>query len=656
MKTLKLTTLKLLTLAIGLWTLDLGLWTARAQTTVVFSLVQMTGATNDTMLTIRAVHNPVQWKGQAAWFPPGGITLQTVNGAATTNLIPNDYTVSIAGVPGAWRISVADTNVTLNAALIGNLTTYSFTDPTPGVIQLLPGAGNIHVSPANGKGAVTLTADAVTNVVGTNGLSSISGNTLLNNTNYDPFGSAAAATNALGLNSGLAAFAPTNRFDAAGAAATASTNLFALTNAQAGSNLTVTITRSSANNSGSVRIDGISSNQLAILLGAFNGVAALAPTNQFDPNGAGLAMSNNVRFPIFFAVDGDSLSANTNGVGTNIDWAHALWTNSVLRAISTYSNSAVSGDFATNINNNYGSRDEPQITNAVNQGRTVYWMPYCGINDIDNLFGTNVAFQALSNLWLKGHNDGARVVAFQLPYNYGYSGGAQQLIDLTNLNALIAANTNLYDYLISPLDALAQGDTVDGLHYAAVGQQKFASYIFRIIFGGGKNFGRIPNLLVGTINGVTPGQEWSIDLGAAWKYAVTNLTAGGTAPSPTFSVYDACFWTTNAVAYVIIPVPHGNGYTNVVSTLFFEGEAGSTPSTISGFSTEGKRVPSSGTVSEGVKSFSFSIGPASQTIVSVTNSWSNDTDPRFLILLSSGFTAGYGKPKLYLDDWTLRFQ
>jgi hypothetical protein len=128
-----------------------------AQTAVLFPLAQMTGTTNDTTITIRPVNNPVNFNSQIFWLPPAGIQLRTTDGSATTNLIPNDYTVTIAGVPGSWRISVNDTNITLNAAEIGNLTTYTFTNLFPGVFQVIAGS-NITVSPPNGKGVVTINA------------------------------------------------------------------------------------------------------------------------------------------------------------------------------------------------------------------------------------------------------------------------------------------------------------------------------------------------------------------------------------------------------------------------------------------------------------------------------------------------------------------
>lgn len=128
---------------------------AGAQTAVLFPLAQMTGITNDTTITIKPVNDPVSWRGRVWWLPPSGIQLNTLNGEAVTNLIPNDYIVSISGVVGTWKISVADTNVTENAALIGTLTTYTFDSPVPGVMQIIPG-NNVSISPGNGVGVVTI--------------------------------------------------------------------------------------------------------------------------------------------------------------------------------------------------------------------------------------------------------------------------------------------------------------------------------------------------------------------------------------------------------------------------------------------------------------------------------------------------------------------
>ena len=212
-----------------------------AQTPVLFPLAQMTGTTNDTIITVRPVINPVNFHSTVYWLPTAGFQLATKNGSATTNLIPNDYNVTIAGVPGSWKISVSDTNVTLNAAEIGNLTVYSANGPLPGVTKIKAG-NNITISPPNGMGVVTINSTG--GGAATNGFQSQAGNRLItistnltdliytfsgvSQTNgypwgvlYDAAGAAQAATNGLSLASGLAAFRRTNTFDAAGSATSA---------------------------------------------------------------------------------------------------------------------------------------------------------------------------------------------------------------------------------------------------------------------------------------------------------------------------------------------------------------------------------------------------------------------------------------------------
>ena len=135
----------------------------------------MTGTTNDTIITVRPVINPVNFHSTVYWLPTAGFQLATKNGSATTNLIPNDYNVTIAGVPGSWKISVSDTNVTLNAAEIGNLTVYSANGPLPGVTKIKAG-NNITISPPNGMGVVTINSTG--GGAATNGFQSQAGNRL----------------------------------------------------------------------------------------------------------------------------------------------------------------------------------------------------------------------------------------------------------------------------------------------------------------------------------------------------------------------------------------------------------------------------------------------------------------------------------------------
>jgi len=101
----------------------------QGQTEVEFRMLTMTGATNDRQVLIRPVHNPVRWRETNITFlDTAGLRLMTTNGLVSTNLVPNDYTVQITGVPRTWRISVPDTNTVQDAAsLATDVPTYTYT-------------------------------------------------------------------------------------------------------------------------------------------------------------------------------------------------------------------------------------------------------------------------------------------------------------------------------------------------------------------------------------------------------------------------------------------------------------------------------------------------------------------------------------------------
>lgn len=303
---------------------------AGAQTAVLFPLAQMTGTTNDTMITIRPVNNPINWSNQVYWLPTAGIQLKTTNGSATTNLIPNDYIVTIAGIPGSWKISVNDTNITLNAAEIGNLTTYIFTNRFPGVLQLLAGS-NITLSPPDGKGIVTVSASgsggggSATNAYQlqvTGGLLTLSTNqttfvytlSALSQTNgypwgplYDAAGTARNATNGYPwgtlYDAAGAAHNATNGYpwgilyDAAGSA-------FGATNGFPWSSLY------DAAGTAQAATNGIG---IASGLAAFRSTNTFAPTNVATASALGLVKVDNSTITI--AGDG-TISATTGGGGT----------------------------------------------------------------------------------------------------------------------------------------------------------------------------------------------------------------------------------------------------------------------------------------------------------------------------------------------------
>ncbi len=322
---------------------------ASAQTSVLFPLAQMTGTTNDTTITIRPVNNPVNFHSQIYWLPPTGIQLRTTNGSATTNLIPNDYTITIAGVPGSWRISVNDTNITLNAAEIGNLTTYTFTNSLPGVFQLIAG-NNIDLSPADGKGVVTVSASGGGGGgTATNAYQIEAGNKLItivtnqtdfiytisgvSQTNgypwgvlYDAFGTARSATNGypwgILYDAAGAAIAATNGYpwgalyDSAGSAM-ASTNGWpwgvlydAAGAAHAATNGYPWGILYDPAGSAAAATNGLS---LASGLAAFRGTNTFASTNVATVSSPGLVKVDNST--IVVATDG-TISATTGGGGT----------------------------------------------------------------------------------------------------------------------------------------------------------------------------------------------------------------------------------------------------------------------------------------------------------------------------------------------------
>jgi hypothetical protein len=329
-----------------------------AQTPVLFPLAQMTGTTNDTIITVRPVINPVNFHSTVYWLPTAGFQLATKNGSATTNLIPNDYNVTIAGVPGSWKISVSDTNVTLNAAEIGNLTVYSANGPLPGVTKIKEG-NNITISPPNGMGVVTINSTG--GGVATNGFQSQAGNRLItistnltdliytfsgvSQTNgypwgvlYDAVGTAQAATNGLSLASGLAAFRRTNTFDAAGSA-TAATNGWpwgvlydpagaaeSATNGYPWSTLYDTNGAAQAATNGLSIASGLAAfrstnsfDSAGTAIAATNslslasGLAAFRNTNSFDSAGSAMAVTNGYPWGIFYDASG-SATAATNGL------------------------------------------------------------------------------------------------------------------------------------------------------------------------------------------------------------------------------------------------------------------------------------------------------------------------------------------------------
>jgi len=104
---------------------------ALGQTPVEFNLLQMTGSSEDRLIWLRAVNNPVTVGSNIYYLPTSGLRFWSSNGTVTTNLVANDYNVQIIGTPEKWTLSVPDSTNTQQAAELSNLTTYTYTNPTP---------------------------------------------------------------------------------------------------------------------------------------------------------------------------------------------------------------------------------------------------------------------------------------------------------------------------------------------------------------------------------------------------------------------------------------------------------------------------------------------------------------------------------------------
>lgn len=123
-----------------------------------------------------------------------------------------------------------------------------------------------------------------------------------NSTAFDQVGSAQKATNNIGIQSGLAAFCPTNQFDPAGKAQAATNGL--------GTAAFTSLTAYDSNGSAQAATNNI---------GRASGLSAFAPTNQFEPAGTALAATNRLGTAAYqassvFDVSGAAQAA-TNGIG-----------------------------------------------------------------------------------------------------------------------------------------------------------------------------------------------------------------------------------------------------------------------------------------------------------------------------------------------------
>jgi hypothetical protein len=399
-----------------------------------------------------------------------------------------------------------------------------------------------------------------------------------------------------------------------------------------------------------------------------NGLGTLAsPANFASQNsgaivtssGATNASGSHVTFrsdkPISLVIQGDSLSSSVAGCNlTNLAWPYQLLTNTPLWGRAQFTNFALSGDHASNMVYEYTNGAHTLIPAQVANGQSVYFFCFAGINDIKDASGaTKIAFQSVSNLWRAARLDGAKVVAFTIPYYW-----ASPNVDYTNFNIMIRNATNLWDYLVEPLHVLSSADSCDNLHYSLPANVKLAQEVYQSIFLGGNIQPRFtPSILSSNIQAAKFPWAAQVQLCAAnlgTGSLVTNIGSGN--QTPTFNAFDAVFFTTNqTVQYFVIDVPYGLGWTSLEMVSTWEGEVAAATSTITPNWTI-LRFPGSGRVVDAtITSPVFSVSAATLTTYTNTITFADDTSPRqILFMLNNGIPVSYGKQKLYLDAVKLR--
>jgi hypothetical protein len=128
---------------------------------VQFYLANFTTATNDTTITVKSLNNPVIYNGAFYWQPPNGTNLSATNGFAQVTLIPGQYSVSFAGVPQSWTITVTNSATPLNAAgLTTSTLIYNGINSISGNVVSSDGHGNYLVNADTNYFATNLINDA----------------------------------------------------------------------------------------------------------------------------------------------------------------------------------------------------------------------------------------------------------------------------------------------------------------------------------------------------------------------------------------------------------------------------------------------------------------------------------------------------------------
>lgn len=182
-------------------------------------------------------------------------------------------------------------------------------------------------------------------------------------------------------------------------------------------------------------------------------------------------------------VVGDSLSSTGSGSATT-SWA-AYWSRQNLNSGAVYSNLAIAGRTAAQIDSAHASQVTPLSPNTLGGVGVLFTL--CGTNDL-NAGTTDTALIALlRSIWSKGRADGYKICAFTITKN--------GLLDATkearrvSVNSSIRADSANWDFLVD-LDAILPNNadttyfTGDNLHYNATGGEFIARQVRQVLDGG----------------------------------------------------------------------------------------------------------------------------------------------------------------------------
>lgn len=178
---------------------------------------------------------------------------------------------------------------------------------------------------------------------------------------------------------------------------------------------------------------------------------------------------------IVCAVEGDSLSAQGQGVSGRAVWTDYVQALSPHAGQAAFSNFAVGGKRASELADDYAAKGG-SVDPATAGDEGTYYL-FAGINDIADGTSAATVYGYLTANWALARADGYRVVAFTPTPHAGIAGDGRQ-DEYLALLALIRGDATKYDHLVDAAallpDPNSATDFHDGIHTAPAGAQKIA--------------------------------------------------------------------------------------------------------------------------------------------------------------------------------------